>query len=168
MTIPYFIRAARAEDLEQIRCIDLECLGASAVPLSQMKWLLEGQGDDPAFSVQVVHEETEDRSLLGFICWKKKESEGSLYFEILGLAVGKNFRDERIEHLLIDKVVAEATDRKCLGISVNVPHSNIAATAFYLGLGFMIQHTVKKYYDDGTDMDVMVKRVKSLHLYDGS
>lgn len=160
MSVTHMIRAARAEDLEQIRQIDLECLGASAVPISQMKWLLEGQGENPAFSVRVVHEEAVDRNLLGFVCWKKKESDGSLYFEILDLSVGKNFRDERVEHSLIEKVIEEATAEKCMGISVNVPQSNLSATSFYLGLGFMIQHSVKKYYADGTDMDVLVKRIR--------
>lgn len=153
------IRVAQVQDLQLLRQIEVECVGNSAVPMGQLQWLLEGQGEDPAFSVRVSMDAADRGVLTGFICWKKKLSLDALYFEILNLSVGKNYRDERIEHELVAEVVREAALSKCLGVSVNVPHSNLAAASFYLGLGFQIQHTVKKYYSDGTDMDVMVKRV---------
>lgn len=154
------IRSAQAEDLQLLRKIEVECVGNSAVPMSQLQWLLEGQGEDPVFAVRVSLDAEDRGQLTGFVCWKKKQSEDAVYFEILNLSVGKNYRDERIEHELVAEVVREATLSKCLGVSVNVPHSNLAAASFYLGLGFQIQHTVKKYYSDGTDMDVMVKRIR--------
>lgn len=154
------IRSARVLDLQPLRQLEVECFGNSAVPLSQFQWLLEGQGEDPAFFLRVAVDAEDREELTGFVCWKKKQSEDVVYFEILDLSVGKNFRDERIEHELIAEVISEASLMGCLGVSVNVPHSNFAAAAFYLGLGFQIQHTVKKYYGDGTDMDVMVKRIR--------
>ncbi len=160
MPVNHSIRIAKPDDLAQIRQIDLECLGNTAVPMEQMKWLLEGQGNSPVFNIRVVHDEESATNLYGFICWKNKESEGSRYFEILSLSVGKNFRDESVEHSLVAKVIEEATELGCVAVTVNVPQNNISGVAFYLALGFNLQHSVKKYYDDGSDMDVLVKRIR--------
>lgn len=154
------IRNAEVADVDQLRQIDVECFGKSAVPMSQMKWLLESQGENPVFFVRVAHVLEQPRQVTGFICWKFKNEQQTPSFEILDLSVGKNFRDERIEDALVQHAVTEATAAGCIGISVNVPQSNIPACAFYLRIGFMIQHSVQKYYDDGTGMDVMVRRLK--------
>lgn len=154
------IRNAEVKDVDQLRQINEECFGKSAVPMSQMKWLLEGQGENPVFFVRVAHQPELAEKVTGFICWKFKNEQQTPYFEILDLSVGKNFRDERIEDALVMRAVTEGTEAGCIGVSVNVPQSNLLACAFYLRNGFMIQHTAEKYYDDGTSMDVMVRRLK--------
>ncbi|MBC7385063.1 MAG: GNAT family N-acetyltransferase [Cryobacterium sp.] len=158
--IQYSVRPARALDLDQLRQVNVECFGKSAVPLSQVKWLLEGQGDNPSFFVRVATETGKPDQVLGTVVWKLKQDQDSRYAEILDLAVGKNFRDEKVEYSLVESVVKEASERDCIGVVVNVPQANIQATAFYLHNVFQIQHTVQKYYDDGTPMDVMVRRLK--------
>lgn len=160
MSLSNRIRPANPDDLEQLRQIELECVGASGVPLAQMKWLLEGQGDDPAFYLRVAHDSEASTSVVGFVCWKRKTSQDALYLEILDLSVGKNYREEKIEHSLVAEVVREATRLQCLGVSVNVPSENMAAAAFYLSQEFMLSHTVKQYYGDGSDMDILVKRIR--------
>lgn len=155
------IRAARASDLDQLRQIELECFGKSAVPLSQFRWLLESQGVDPTFEIRVAYEANEGQeTVMGFVCWKIRRELEKPAFEILDLSIGKNFREERVEHALVEEVYREAVRGDCLGISVNVPQSNPAAAAFYLGQEFLLAHTVAKYYEDGSGMDVLVRRVR--------
>jgi ribosomal protein S18 acetylase RimI-like enzyme len=162
-TPTYLIRPGRIEDADRLREIDFECCGKSAVPLSQLRWLLEGQGEAPSFQVRVAYEHEEDgtEAIMGFVCWKVREQQdGQTAVEILDLSVGKNFREERVEHVLIDRVAEEATKDGRLGISVNVPQANVAAISFYLQLGFNVAHSVDHYYGDGTKMDVLVRRTK--------
>jgi ribosomal protein S18 acetylase RimI-like enzyme len=159
----YSIRPARVEDVERLREIDFECYGKSAVPHAQLRWLLEGQGKEPSFELRVAYEKEADESetLMGFICWKVREQQDrQTSLEILDLSVGKNFREERIEHALVEVAVAEATKDGRLGVSVNVPQQNLPATSFYLQLGFVVAHSVERYYQNGTAMDVMVRRTR--------
>jgi ribosomal protein S18 acetylase RimI-like enzyme len=154
------IRSAQSHDLDQLRQIDVECFGKSALPVSQMKWLLEGQGESPAFFIRVAHDLEQFDRILGFICWKVKAELERSYFEILDLSVGREFRDENVEDALVMDAISAANDAGCIGITVNVPQANVHACAFYLRNGFQIQHTVKSYYDDGSSMDVMVRRLR--------
>jgi ribosomal protein S18 acetylase RimI-like enzyme len=159
----YSIRPARVEDVDRLREIDFECYGKSAVPHAQLKWLLEGQGKEPSFELRVAYENDPDgsESLMGFICWKVREQQDrQTSIEILDLSVGKNFREERIEHALVELAVAEAKKDGRLGVSVNVPQENLAAMSFYLGLEFVVAHSVERYYQNGTAMDVLVRRTR--------
>lgn len=155
------IRPAQLSDLDLLRQIELECFGKSAVPLSQFRWLLEGQGEDRTFEIRVAVESGADReTVMGFVCWKVRRDLEKPAYEILDLSVGKNFREESVEHALVERVFEEAVRGNCIGISVNVPQTNLAAASFYLKCGFQLMHSVPKYYDDGTGMDVMVRRVR--------
>ncbi len=157
---PHSIRPAEISDLTSLDRLEKECFGETGVAISQLRWLLEGQGESPAFFVRVAHDAADARSLLGFVCWKIKLDQEKPYFDILDLSVGKNFREERVEHDLIAEVFAAAGREGAIGVSVNVPQSNLAAAAFYLSLGFQLLHTVPKYYGDGGTMEVFVKRLK--------
>jgi ribosomal protein S18 acetylase RimI-like enzyme len=154
------IRAAKLSDLDTLHRLDVESFGGSATPLAQLRWLLEGQGEDPIFFVRVAYEDTDEKSATGFICWKKKDDQATPSFEILTLSVGKNFRDERIEHALLADVIEFGTKEGMVGISVNVARSNLAAAAFYLSHNFQVGHLVPRYYGDGSDMEVFVKRLR--------
>lgn len=154
------IRAAKLSDLDILHRLDVESFGGSATPLAQLRWLLEGQGENPIFFLRVAHEVDEVGSATGFICWKKKEEGGSPSYEILTLSVGKSFREERVEHALLSDVIHSGTKDGVVGISVNVARSNLAAAAFYLSHNFQVGHLVPRYYGDGSDMEVFVKRLR--------
>jgi ribosomal protein S18 acetylase RimI-like enzyme len=65
-----------------------------------------------------------------------------------------------VEHALLAEVIESGTREKMIGISVNVPRSNLAAAAFYLSHAFNLAHVVERYYDDGSAMEVFVKRLR--------
>jgi ribosomal protein S18 acetylase RimI-like enzyme len=154
------IRAAASSDLESLNQLELECMGGTALPTSQMKWLLEGQGEDPAFFIRVAHEVEKPNELLGFICWKRRPDPLTPSYEILDLSVGKFYREERVEHALLTHSIESATAEGMIGMAVNVPRSNLAAAAFYLSHAFNVGHVVERYYDDGSAMEVFLKRLR--------
>jgi ribosomal protein S18 acetylase RimI-like enzyme len=156
---PFAIRPALSADLDALHRLEVECMGGSALPLAQFRWLLEGQGSDPAFFVRVAFEESEGDPV-GFIVWKRKDDSEAPTYEILDLSVGTHFREERVEHALLAEVIESGTREKMIGISVNVPRSNLAAAAFYLSHAFNLAHVVERYYDDGSAMEVFVKRLR--------
>ena len=125
-----------------------------------MRWLLENQGPEATFVVRVAHEAERPEELVGFICWKNRPDPHTPACEILNLSVGKNFREERVEHALLKDAVDVATKNGLIGMSVNLPRSNFAAAAFYLSHAFILGHTVERYYDDGSAMEVFMKRLK--------
>jgi ribosomal protein S18 acetylase RimI-like enzyme len=162
---PHVIRIATIDDLDQLRKLEAETFGETGLPLAQLRWLLEGQGENPSFHLRVAFEsdgakgDPED-TLLGFVCWKERRDENGLALEILDLSVGSSYRDERVEHALVDRVLEEARKDRALGVSVNVPQSNMAGAQFYLQQGFTLAHTVASYYADGSGMDVFLKRLR--------
>jgi ribosomal protein S18 acetylase RimI-like enzyme len=154
------VRPARPEDFDAIHRLEVECMGGTALPQSQLRWLLESQGEDPAFLIRVAHLEGDPEFLTGFVCWKKRSDAVTPGYEILDLSVGTRHREDRIEHALLEDLVATAVREGMIGISVNVPRSNLAAAAFYLSYAFNVGHAVERYYADGTAMEIFVKRLK--------
>lgn len=155
------IRSGQASDLDLLQAIERECFGASGLPLAQFRWLLESQGENPSFVVRLAVETGLDgENVMGFICWKIRNDPESPALEILDLSVGKNFRGERIEHVLVEEALREAAAGKAIGVCVNVPQANPFAGAFYSELGFTRAQSVDRYYQDGSGMDVMIRRVR--------
>ncbi len=154
------VRPARPADLEALHRLEVECMGGTALPKPQLRWLLESQGPNPAFSIHVAHEAKSEDAPIGFVCWKKRDDAITPGYDILDLSVGKLHRDERVEHALIAELVETATRERMIGISVNVPRSNLAAAAFYLSHAFNVAHSVERYYADGSAMEIFVKRLK--------
>jgi ribosomal protein S18 acetylase RimI-like enzyme len=154
------IRPGRVGDLDALHRLEVECVGGTAVPVSQLRWLLEGQGADPAFVVRVAHDRDSENEPIGFIVLKKRPDPVTPSYEILDLSVGKLFREERVEHALLAEVIESGTREGMIGISVNVPGTNLAAAAFYLSHAFTPGHKIERYYADGSAMEVFVKRLK--------
>lgn len=157
---PIAIRPAQASDLDQLHRLEVECVGGTALPESQMKWLLQNQAPDATFVVRVAYEPERPDELVGFICWKNRPDPITPACEILNLSVGKNFRDERVEHSLLADAIDVAMKDGLIGMAVNVPRSNLPAAAFYLSHAFNLGHTVERYYEDGSAMEVFMKRLK--------
>jgi ribosomal protein S18 acetylase RimI-like enzyme len=153
------IRPALLSDLDILHRLEVECVGGTALPVSQLRWLLEGQGESPAFVVHVAHDIGTPEEPIGFVCWKKREDAHTPSYEILNLSVGKLRREERVEHALLADVIENGTRERMVGISVNVPRSNMPAAAFYLSHAFNVGHNVERYYEDGSAMEVLVKRL---------
>jgi ribosomal protein S18 acetylase RimI-like enzyme len=153
-------RPARPDDLTSLHRLEVECVGGSALPLSQFRWLLESQGPDPAFILRVAHDWGSEREPIGFTVWRRRPDPVAPSYEILDLSVGKLFREERVEHALLSEIVESGTREGIVGISVNVPVANLAAAAFYLSHAFKPDHRVERYYSDGSAMEVFVKRLK--------
>lgn len=154
------VRPARVADLDHLHRLEVECVGGTALPESQMKWLLENQGPDATFVVRVAHETGGSDEPIGFICWKNRPDPHTPACEILNLSVGKHYREERVEHALLADAISVATKGGLIGMSVNVPRSNLAAAAFYLSHAFNLGHAVERYYADGTAMEVFMKRLR--------
>jgi ribosomal protein S18 acetylase RimI-like enzyme len=155
-----YVRPARPADLDALYRLEVECMGGTALPESQWRWLLEGQGENPSFAIHVAHDAGSEKEPIGFVVWKKRSDDVSPGYDILDLSVGKLHRDERVEHALLADLIETGTREKMIGISVNLPRSNLPAAAFYLSHAFNLGHTVERYYEDGSAMEIFVKRLR--------
>ena len=154
------LRPAVAADHTILHRLEVECVGGTALPESQMKWLLENQAPDATFVVRVAYDTDAPEMPIGFIVWKNRPDPHTPALEILNLSVGKNFREERVEHAILNDAIDLATKNGLIGMSVNIPRSNLAAAAFYLSHAFNVGYTVERYYEDGSAMEVFMKRLK--------
>ena len=154
------LRPAVAADHAQLHRLEVECVGGTALPESQMQWLLQNQAADATFVVRVAYETDSPDKPIGFIVWKNRPDPITPALEILNLSVGKNYREERVEHAILADAIDVATKQGLIGMAVNIPQSNMAAAAFYLSHAFNLGHTVERYYEDGAAMEVFMKRLK--------
>lgn len=144
-------------DLDEIHRIEVECFGRTGVPLSQLQWLLEKQGAEPSLFIAVALG-SEDSKLKGFICWKQVKDTARNHLEIMDLGVGKIFRDQGVEDVLIDHLTQVAKIVKAQGLTVMVPAANIGAMQFYAKVGFFPQQSVDNVFS-GDRAEILTKRL---------
>lgn len=150
-------RAADLTDLQEIHRIEMECFGSTGVPISQLQWLLEKQGENPSLFIAVAFE-SENSELKGFICWKSVKDSVRNHFEILDLGVGKTFRDQGVENVLIEHISEVAKLSKAQGLTVMVPGANLGAMQFYARVGFFPQNKIDNIFM-GDSAEIMTKKI---------
>lgn len=69
-------------------------------------------------------------------------------YNIIGIAVDKNYQKQGIGSKLFEKVFSIAKQNKVNTISLEVDESNINAINFYKKKGFVVTNIRKKYYKD--------------------
>lgn len=67
-------------------------------------------------------------------------------YNIIGIAVKKNYQKQKIGTLLLNKVIDCAKENKVKTLSLEVDQTNIKAINFYKKHGFVVTNIRKKYY----------------------
>jgi [ribosomal protein S18]-alanine N-acetyltransferase len=90
-------------------------------------------------------------NIIGYICMNYHLHES----QILNLAVHPDFRRRGVATILMDGTIRELKKRGCFFVHLKVRVSNTGAQKFYELLGFKVESTRKKYYDN-PDEDALV------------
>lgn len=69
-------------------------------------------------------------------------------YNIIGIAVDKNFQRQGVGSLLIKKIIEIAKQNKVSTLSLEVDEKNEKAINFYKKMGFTVTNIRKKYYKD--------------------
>ena len=94
--------------------------------------------------------------IIGYVCVNSHAHES----HILNLAVHPDFRRQRVATIMMEKVSGELKKRGCVFTFLKVRVSDIGAQRFYELLGFKVEGTRKKYYDNpDEDALIMMKRL---------
>ncbi len=80
---------------------------------------------------------------------------------IIALAVDKSYRNNKIGSRLLSKALEVFRERGADGAWLEVRASNLQALKFYLTKGFNRIHSVKNYYRDGEDGDILYLTLSS-------
>lgn len=79
--------------------------------------------------------------------------------EILNMFVSDKYRGLGIGYLLLEKIIEICNDQEIENITLEVRKSNVYALKLYASLGFVSEAIRKKYYGDGEDAFLMVKKL---------
>lgn len=69
-------------------------------------------------------------------------------YNIIGIAVDKNYQRKGIGSKLLKEVIEEANKNKVATVSLEVDEKNEKAINFYKKMGFVVTNIRKKYYKD--------------------
>jgi ribosomal-protein-alanine N-acetyltransferase len=95
-------------------------------------------------------------NIIGYICVHYHLHES----HILNLAVHPDFRRKGVAARLMDEAIRELKRKGCVFMYLKVRVSNTGAQRFYKLLGFEVESTRKKYYDNpDEDALVMIRRL---------
>jgi ribosomal-protein-alanine N-acetyltransferase len=92
--------------------------------------------------------------LVGFLIGIKTTSNTA---RILMLSVHDVYRNQGIGTALLNEFLAAMKHRRVTKVELEVRTSNHAALAFYKKQGFLHQHTIERFYQNGDDAYVMKK-----------
>ncbi len=81
------------------------------------------------------------------------------HFDLLAIAVGKNFRRQNIATYLLDALFSLCTELGVLDIFLEVRQNNLSAISFYEKVGFEKINTRKNYYTDTNEDAYIYKKV---------
>jgi ribosomal-protein-alanine N-acetyltransferase len=135
-------------DLDAVLAIE-----AASYPLPWAREHFQDEIDSP-FAFPLVALDGEGR-VAGYICPTLLLDEG----EIRNVAVGFDHRGKGVGQFLVEKVLAECSDRDAALVGLEVRVSNLPARALYLKLGFFETGVRPKYYENGEDAILMECRL---------
>ncbi|MCL2679182.1 MAG: ribosomal protein S18-alanine N-acetyltransferase [Dehalococcoidia bacterium] len=157
------VREMRAEDLEQVRAVDLACFPAMVPPTNYRTELINPMAhylvalDD---ALPPVEDASGRRQafILGFTgLWLMA---GEMH--IINLAVHPDFRHRGIGERLLIQGIELAFELSAVLMTLEVRVSNTAAQALYLKYGFTKRGVRKGYYLDNRE-DAVIMTLDELH-----
>lgn len=82
--------------------------------------------------------------------------------EILNMFVSEEYRGMGIGYSLMEKIIEICNDQEIENLTLEVRKSNIYALKLYTSLGFVNAAVRKKYYGDGEDALLMIKKLGAM------
>ena len=82
--------------------------------------------------------------------------------EILNMFVSEKYRGIGIGYLLMEKIIEICNEQEIENLTLEVRKSNTYALKLYSSLGFVNEAVRKKYYGDGEDALLMVKKLGAI------
>jgi len=79
--------------------------------------------------------------------------------KILLLAIKKDYRKQKIGTKILIQYFIIIKSLKFTKVELEVKTSNIPAISFYKKHGFIITDHLEKFYQDGSDADIMIKKI---------
>ena len=146
----------RAESVPEIVMIAEECVLA---PWTEDDYLAEvGRAGSYTFQAESVPE----RIAAGFIIMRlitNKDEHNSSVFEILNLAVKKNYQRKGVGTKLIETVVRAARQISPAAVWLEVRASNKTAIEFYKKHGFASEYVRRNFYSGPVEDGIVMKLV---------
>lgn len=139
------IDVLRQSDLKALNKLNQQELGYS-YPLEKASIRFKHLITDTQHHLLIGYRDQKTGEVVGYVHAELYEE---LYcdplFNILALAVSKNFQKQGIGKMLLDKVEKEAKNRGLSGIRLNSGTSRVDAHAFYNAVGYSEVKTQKKF-----------------------
>ncbi|MFT8718340.1 ribosomal protein S18-alanine N-acetyltransferase [Acetobacter sp.] len=98
-----------------------------------------------------------DGTPVGFVLARSVADEA----EILTLAVSPSCQRRGVARALMEKLMTLLAERETERLFLEVSVNNCPARALYTACGFTCAGTRKRYYEDGSDAEVMVREISS-------
>lgn len=140
------IEEATIEDVDNIHKIEIECFNDD-ISVSKDMIIDEFNNKD-----KFHYKATYNKEILGFTSvWKTDDA-----YNILNLAIKKDFRELGIASLLMEKLINFSKEQKDINkIFLEVNEKNTNAIKLYSKLGFKKEHIRKGYYPGGENAIIM-------------
>lgn len=153
--LDYSPRPAVEEDLPQIVAIEAQCM--------RPPWSLESfraEFNKRTTRFWVVTDNETDAKVLAYIVFSLPAEQA----HIQTFAVHPELKRQGIGKYLLRQVIAFVMREKAESIVLEVRKGNQAAVQLYQNMGFIVVHTMPKFYPDGEDGYSMIYRTERAKL----
>lgn len=147
--LSYLIRQVRASDGIGVHAVETDCF-QDPYPRKLLEDLILTERD--SFFVATVGEE-----IVGYTVAAASKPSG----HVISVAVAPNHRRKGIGAALLSAVVGRLIQEGVGVIHLEVRKGNEPAIAFYEQMGFQKSSEIRRYYSDGEDAWVLVRRTES-------
>jgi len=144
------IRKAVARDLDTLHQLEAAHFGDDQFSRSQLRHLIL-RANATSYVIEL------DRKIVGsaIMVWRKNSRMGRLY----SILISKQAQGRGLGALLIARCEADARQRGCTRVGLEVRADNKSAIALYLKHKYEITDSLPGYYHDGSNGLKMVKRI---------
>lgn len=151
----YSPRPAVEEDLDQVASIEKQCIRP---PWSREAFRAEL--DKPSSRFWVVTDNETDSKVMAYIVFAMPAEQA----HIQTFAVKPELKRQGIGKYLLRQVISFVMRKRGESIVLEVRKGNTAAVQLYQSMGFIVLHTMPKFYPDGEDAYSMIFRVERERL----
>ena len=145
------LRAMRIEDLARIEPLEKTLFGLSAWPMDTYQQELS---DNPYSHYAVMEIEGEIVGYCGYMALYENA-------DILTIGVSKKHQQHGYGRMMMDWMLHEAKQAGAKSMSLEVRKSNLPAITLYHRCGFSEVAIRPRYYQDGEDALLMIKRLEA-------
>ena len=103
--------------------------------------------------------ERDGERVLGFACYGPRDLTSGV-FDLYWIAVDSNVHRSGVGRRLLtatEEAVRQAGGRMLIAETSGTPHYE-ATRKFYLGMGYILEATIRDFYSEGDDLAIFVKR----------